>query len=171
VTDEPRRVYQPGDLGRLERVYLGVLALGLPSASLARDSSFRLDVLAASAAALEEGRGEGEYLEDGGEAATAAFEAELGRAVFELDSKGIIALGAPPGINVTLMGAIEESGGWRRVNYDDAPRIFDKYLAHDALESLLRVPAVHSYLMRKYGDGSEVWQDLVAKGYGSGPGP
>jgi hypothetical protein len=171
VTPDEPRVYHPEDLSRLERIFLGVLALGLPPASLAKDASFRLDVLTASAAALEEGRNEADHLAPNGTEAAPAFEAELGAAVFELDRKGLIALGSPPGINVTLMGTIEDAGGWRRVNYEEAPRIFDKYLAHDALESLLRVGPVHSYLMRKYGDGSEVWQGLMAKGYGSGPGP
>lgn len=168
MTNEP--VYQPSDLSDLERLFLGVLALGLPPATLAGDASFRLDTLCASAAALADGREEDALLDEEGHAEQ-GFERRLAEAVFELDRKHVISLGAPPGINVTLMGGIEDASGWRGVNYEQAPRIFDKYLAHDALESLMRQPAVNRYLMRKYGDGSEVWQRLMSEGYGSGAGP
>ena len=159
------------DLSPLQRIFLGVLALGLPPASLAKDPTLRLDVLSASAAALGEAQPEDHYLQQGGEAAGEQFDAELTAAVLDLDRKGVISLGAPPGINVTMMGGIGDAEGWRRVNFEQAPRIFDKYLSHECLEELLRQPAVHSYLMRKYGESSEVWQNLMREGYGSGPGP
>lgn len=169
MTGEP--ALHEGDLTPLQQAFLGVLALGLPPAGLAGDASFRLDVLTASACALQEGRPEAHYLAAGGAAAQDEFEQRLSREVIDLDRKAVISLGAPPGINVTMMGGIGDPGGWRRVNFEQAPRIFDKHLAHDCLESLLRLPDVHAYLMRKYGDGSEVWQRLMREGYGSGPGP
>lgn len=165
----PDRVYQIADLSPLEQAFLGVLALGLPPASLAGDPGLRLDVLTASAVALAEGRSEGHYL--AGDATAPEFEARLSAAVLELDRKGIIALTAPPEINVTLVGVIADAAGRRHINFDQAPRIFDKYLAHACLEQLLQQPPVHAYLMRKYAESSEVWQRLMHQGYGSGPGP
>ena len=148
-----------------------MLALGLPPATLAGDATFRLDVLAASALALAQGRDEAFHLDPGGHSASNAIADLLTAATVSLDEKGIISLGAPPGINVTLMGGIGTREGWRAIDFEQAPRIFDRYLAHACLESLLSQPAVHPYLMRKYGDGSEVWQRLMREGYGSGPGP
>ena len=165
------KVFQQEELSALEQAFLGVLALGLPPASLARDPSLKLDVLAATAVALAEGKAEDFYLNQDGESAADEFGERLSGAAIELDAKKVIALGAPPGINVSLMGGIGDGTGWRRINFEHAPRIFDKYLAHACLESLLRQPPVHAYLMRKYGDGSEIWQRLMREGYGSGPGP
>jgi hypothetical protein len=166
-----RPSYKLEDISSLQRVVLGVLALGLPPASLAKDTTLRLDVLAASVTALEEGQAEEHYLDPAGGTVTAEFDAQLTAAVIDLDKKGIISLGAPPGINVAMMGGIGDADGWRRVNFEQSPRIFDKYLAHECLEALLRQPEVHRYLMRKYGESSEVWQRLMREGYASGPGP
>jgi hypothetical protein len=53
-----------------------------------------------------------------------------------------------------------------RLDLNQPPKVLDNYLAHRALDALLGHREVYTFLMAKYAASSEIWQRLVAQGYG-----
>ena len=158
------------DLSPLARAYLGVIAMGLVPARLASDESFRIDYLTAICEALLAGRSVDAPPGGDGHEPPAPFRDELRAAIAELDGLGVILAG---GDGVTAMLPIIGSPMSKltpaqiaRLDLNQPPRVLDNYLAHKALDAILSHPGVYAFLMGKYAESSEIWQRLVAQGYG-----
>lgn len=150
----------PEALSELERVTLGVLGAGLAPADLANDPTLRLDYVTAVSLALQRGLSETAYLEPGGGQARRDFQRELTDALYDLEQKGVLGVGGPPP-GLMLDGSVQPPVRPARVevaNFDQPPKVFDRYLAGRCLDELLRQPAVYHFVMGKYADSSEVWQ-------------
>lgn len=162
-----QRAYAPADLTLLERTYLGVLATGIVPARLAGDDSLRMDYITAICLSLRDGISQDERLLDGGPALTPAFHEELTEAAQSLDEKGIISAGTPP---ADVLLAADLSLGRPRapriIDFDQHPRVHDRFLAQQCMEELFSNPAVYPFLMGKYQDSGEVWVRLTRQGYG-----
>src|SRR5262249_3224445 len=98
---------------------------------------------------------------------SAAFLDVLNAAAQSLDARGVIAAVAPPA-DVLLSPELltpEMVGAARarppaRLDFDQHPRVRDKYLAHLCLEELFGGHRVYPYLMGKYQDSGDVWARL-----------
>ncbi len=160
-------VYYPEDLTDLERTYLGVLATGIVPARLAGDPWLRMDYITAVCLALQEGKPQTAYLDGEGPEITPAFRDALTEAALALDAKGIIAAGTPLSEQVLSTDpALVRPRPPRVIDFDQHPRIFDRFLAQRCMETLFQHPAVYPFLMGKYQDSAEVWGRLYRQGYG-----
>ena len=159
------KAYTPADLTLLERTYLGVLATGMASARLANDPWLRMDYVTAVCVALTEGRPPHTYVVGEGPDVTPDFTRALTEAALALDEKGIISAGSPP---PDVLGSpdLMRPRPPPVIDFDQHPRIWDRFLAHECMEELFRNPAVYPFLMGKYQDSSEVWGRLYQQGYG-----
>ncbi len=157
--------YTPADLAPLEQTYLGVLATGMVPARLAKDPSLRMDYITAVCFAIVEGRPRDVYLVGEGPDVTPAFADALTAAALSLDEKGIISAGSPPP-DVLGSADIMRPRAPRTIDFDQHPRIWDRFLAQQCMEELFRNPDVYPFLMGKYQDSSEVWGKLYSQGYG-----
>jgi hypothetical protein len=150
----------PGDLSEIEQVLLGVLGAGLAPSSVAGDPSLRLDYLTAVSLALVRGLPREAYLVPGGATATQAFQRELTDALYGLEERKILGVGAPPA-DVLLTPEIEQPARSTHepvANFDYYPKVFDRYLTGRCVDTLLRNPAVYRFIMDKYADSSEIYQ-------------
>jgi hypothetical protein len=154
-----RAVLHPADLSLLERTYLGVLDTGMVPAKLAGDPSLRMDRVTAVCLALREGRERDTYLDTSKDEPTAAFIQDLITAVRSLDAKGVISIGPPPP-DMILTPDAPRAPAPRVIDFDQHPRIWDRYLAHTCLEELFSDSRVYPFLMGKYQDSGEVWSRL-----------
>jgi hypothetical protein len=163
MTNETDRepVVHAADLSLMERTYLGVLDMGMVPARLAGDPTLRLDSVTAVCLALREGKPATAYLDGAGPEPAAAFLADLNAAAFALDEKGIISVSAPPPDSVLSpdlhLPAPRPAG---RLDFDQRPRIWKRYLAHECMEELFSDSRVYPFLMGKYQDSGEVWARL-----------
>jgi hypothetical protein len=155
--------YSPADLSLIERTYLGVLATGMVPARLANDPWLRLDYVTAVCLALREGQPRDAYLVGEGPEVTAAFATVLTQAVLALDAKRILAAGTPP---PDVLGGPElvRPRPPPALDFDQHPRIWDRFLAQQCMEELFQHPAVYPFLMDKYQDSGEVWRRLYRQG-------
>jgi hypothetical protein len=156
------------DLTPLERTYLGVLATGMAPARLAGDIWLRMDYVTAVCHAIVEGKPKETYLLGEGPDIAPEFRQALNDAALALDAKGIISAGSPPP-DIVLgpeMTDLARPAPPRTLDFDQHPRIWDRYLGHQAMEDLFRNSAVYPFLMGKYQDSSEVWGRLYQQGYG-----
>src|SRR5262249_39511274 len=147
--------------------YLGVLDTGMVPARLAGDPTLRMDHVTAVCYALRQDQAANTYLEGDGPEPSAAFLNELNAAAQSLDARGVIAAVAPPAALLPPPGLLtrETAGAARarppaRLDFDQHPRVRDKYLAHLCLEELFGDKRVYSYLMGKYQDSGDVWARL-----------
>lgn len=154
-----RPVLQPADLTLLERTYLGVLDTGMAPSKLAGDPSLRLDRVTAVCLALREGKERDAYLDPSGLDPAPVFLSDLTAAVHSLDSRGVISAGPPPS-DMVLAPELARPAPPAELDFDQRPRIFDRYLAHACLEELFGDRRVYPFLMAKYQDSSEVWARL-----------
>ncbi len=159
------KAYTPADLTPLEKTYLGVLATGIVPARLARDESLRMDHVTAVCLAIVEGKPRDTYLVDEGPDVAPEFRAALTEAALGLDAKGIISAGPPP---PDVLGGpdIMRPKAPPVIDFDQHPRIWDRYLGHECMEELFQNPDVYPFLMAKYQDSGEVWGRLYHEGYG-----
>ena len=161
------KTYAASDLTLLERTYLGVLATGIVPARLAGEPSLRMDYLTAVCLSIQEGVPPATRLIDDGPALTADFTGALTTAVLALDEKAIISAGSPPAdIVLATDPSLSRPQPPRVIDFDQHPRIHDRYLAQQCMEDLFRDPAVYPFLMGKYQDSGEIWGKLYQKGYG-----
>lgn len=157
----------PVDLTDLERTYLGVVATGIVPGSLAKDSTFRADYLTAVCLALQQDAPRDRYLEGGGAAVTAEFQRALTEAALALDARGVISAGTPAPVEVlSLDPDVVRPPAPRVIDFDQAPRLFDRTLAQQCMETLFQHPQVYPFLMGRYQDSSEIWGRLYKDGYG-----
>lgn len=147
------------DLSLLERTYLGVLDTGMVSSKLAGDPSLRMDSVTAVCLALREEKPPGAYLVGDGPEPSAAFLDDLNAAAHSLDARGVISAGPPPP-DLILSPELARPKAPMRLDFDQHPRIWDRYLAHECLEELFSDPRVYGFLMGKYQDSAEVWAKL-----------
>jgi hypothetical protein len=162
------RAYTPEDLSPLERTYLGVLATGMVPARLAGDPWLRMDYVTAVCHALVEGRPQTAYLAGEGPEISEPFRQALTAAVLALDAKRVISAGSPPP-DVVLgpeMADLARPRASRVIDFDQHPRIWDRFLGHACMEALFRNPEVYPFLMEKYQDSGDVWGRLYQQGYG-----
>lgn len=159
------KAYSPAELSLIEKVYLGVLATGIVPARLAKDPSLRMDFITAVCLAIVEGRPRGTYVEGEGPEVTPEFTRSLTAAALALDAKGILAAGAPP---PDVLGGpdIVRPKPPAVIDFDQHPRIWDRYLGQQCMEELFQNPDVYPFLMGKYQDSAEVWGRLYQEGYG-----
>ena len=159
------KTYTPADLTLLERVYLGVLATGMTPARLAKDPWLRMDYVTAVCLAIVEGKPQHTYVVGEGPDVSPEFTEALTAAALALDEKGIISAGSPP---PDVLGGpdIMRPRPPRVIDFDQHPRIWDRFLGHECMEELFRNPDVYPFLMGKYQDSSEVWARLYQEGYG-----
>jgi hypothetical protein len=163
------RAYTLAELAPLERTYLGVLATGIVPARLAGDPWLRMDYITAVCHAIVEGKPKDAYLLGEGPEITPAFRQTLNEAALALDAKGIISAAPPPPPDIVLgpdLAELARPAVPRTLDFDQHPRIWDRYLGHEAMEALFRNPAVYPFLMGKYQDSSEIWGRLYQQGYG-----
>lgn len=158
--------YTPADLTPLERAYLGILAMGLAPARLARDPSLRLDYVTAVAAALLDGQSRDHHLAGPGTEVTPEFTRALTDAVLALDAKGILFAAAPPPPDIAGDPEFVRAPAPRVLDFDNHPRIQDRYLAQQCMDAILRHPAAYEFLMAKYQDSGDVWGRLYHDGHG-----
>ncbi|MGD9890636.1 MAG: hypothetical protein AB7U18_05000, partial [Dehalococcoidia bacterium] len=90
---------------------------------------------------------------------TAAFIQDLTTAARALDARGVISVGPPPP-DLILTPDAPRTPAPRVIDFDQHPRIWDRYLAHTCLEELFSDIRVYSFLMGKYQDSGEVWARL-----------
>jgi hypothetical protein len=154
-----RAVLHPADLSLLERTYLGVLDTGMVPAKLAGDPSLRMDYVTAVCLALREGRERDAYLDASRAEPTAEFIEDLTTAAQSLDAKGVISVGPPPP-DLILTPDMPRPPAPRSIDFDQHPRIWDRYLAHTCLEELFSDRRVYTFLMGKYQDSGDVWARL-----------
>lgn len=159
VERHDRPVVHLADLSLLERTYLGVLDTGMVPARLAGDPTLRMDHVTAVCLALREGKPPDAYLQDGGPEPTPDFLDALNAAARSLDAQGVISAGpAPP--DLILAPELARPAPLARMDFDQHPRIWDRYLAHACMEELFRDSRVYPFLMGKYQTSSEVWSRL-----------
>jgi hypothetical protein len=156
--ERDRPALQPADLTLIERTYLGVLDTGMVPVQLAGDPTLRMDYVSAVCHALRQGLADGAFLA-GDAAPDAAFLLELTAAVQRLDERGVISI-APPPPDAVLSPDAPRRAPPAVVDFDQHPRIWDRYLAHACLEELFGDPRVYPFLMGKYQDSGEVWARL-----------
>ena len=151
--------FTPADLTPIERTYLGVLATGMVPARLAQDPWLRMDYVTAVCLAIVEGRPPETYVVGEGPAVTPEFNRALTEAALTLDDKGIIAAGSPP---PDVLGGpdIMRPKPPPVIDFDQHPRIWDRYLAHECLEELFGDARVYPFLMGKYQESGAVWARL-----------
>ncbi len=154
-----RTVLRPADLSLLERTYLGVLDTGMVPAKLAGDPSLRMDYVTAVCLALREGQEPDAYLDATKDEPSPAFLQDLTEAARALDAKGVISVGPPPP-DLLLSSAMPRPPAPREIDFDQHPRIWDRYLAHTCLEELFSDSRVYPFLMGKYQDSGDVWSRL-----------
>lgn len=150
----------PEDLSELERVLLGVLGAGLAPSSVAGDPTFRIDHLTAVGLALLRGLSRQTFLNPAGPGATDAFQRALTEALHALEDRKILGVGSPPPDMVLTIDNQPAARIPRAevANFDQQPKVFDRYLAGRCLDELLNHPDVYRFIMDKYGESSEVWQ-------------
>lgn len=146
----------PADLTPLERTYLGVLATGMVPAKLAKDPSLRMDYITAVCLAILEGRPRDSYLIGEGPEVTPEFARALTEAVHALDAKGIISAGAAPPDALGGPDMMRPKPP-AQIDFDQHPRIWDRYLAQQCMETLFQNPDIYPFLMGKYQDSADVW--------------
>ena len=157
--DQGRPVLRPVDLSLLERTYLGVLDTGMVPARLAGDPTLRMDYVTAVCLALREGKPPNTYLVGDSPEPDPAFLDELNAAVHSLDAKGVLSAGPPPP-DILMSPAMARPAPPARIDLDQHPRIWDRYLAHACMEELFSDSRVYPFLMGKYQDSGEVWGRL-----------
>jgi hypothetical protein len=160
TADESRPpVFHAADLTLLERTYLGVLDTGMVPARLAGDPALRMDCVAAVCFALREGKPPSAYLN--GEEPSKDFTVWLTEAVHSLDRRRVISVAPPPPETVLAPDGLQSPRTQPAViDFDQHPRIYDRFLAHECMEELFADPRVYPYLMGKYQDSGEVWARL-----------
>ena len=154
-----RPVLSPADLSVVERTYLGVLDTGMVPARLAGDPSLRMDIVTAVCLALREDKPRGTYLDAAGAEPSDAFRRDLTAAVHSLDAKGVISAGPPPP-EMLLSPEMGRPAPPPEIDFDQHPRIWDRYFAHTCMEELFSDSRVYAFLMGKYQDSAEVWARL-----------
>lgn len=162
ATEGTAGVLRPADLTLLERTYLGVLDTGMVSSRLAADPSLRMDAVTAVCLALREDLPRDTYLDGDGPEPTAAFIADLTAAVHALDARGVLSAGPPPP-DIILSPEMARPRPPATLDFDQHPRIWDRYLAHQCMEALFADPRVYPYLMAKYQDSSDVYARLYTE--------
>ena len=153
-------IYNPNELGELERVLLGVLGAGLAPSSVAGDPTLRLDYLTAVSLALLRGLPRETYLKPESAQATEAFQRELTDALYDLEDCKILGVNAPP-LDMLLgpeAPPAKRSGHEPIANFDRYPKVFDRYLTGRCVDEILKHPAVYRFIMDKYAESSEVYQ-------------
>ena len=157
----------PSDLPLLERVYLGVLATGIVPARLAGEPLLRMDYLTAVCVAIVEGHPQHLYVIGEGPELEPVFAQRLLDAALSLDARAIISAGTT---REQILSVSEEVMARplppKTIDFDQHPRILDRYLAQQCMESLFQDPAVYPFLMGKYQDSGEIWGRLYQQGYG-----
>ena len=154
-----RRVLHPTDLTLLERTYLGVVDAGMVPARLAGDPTLRTDHVTAVCLALREDKAAAAYLSADGVEPAGEFVAALTAAVHALDARGVISAAPPPG-DLLLSPDVPRSAPPAVIDFEQRPRILDRFLAHQCLEELFGDGRVYPFLMGKYQDSGEVWARL-----------
>lgn len=149
--------YNPNDLNELEQILLGVLGAGLVPSNVAGDASFRLDYLCAVSLALIRAEPRETYLDPDGRKATPALQHDLTDALADLEQKRILSSGGSE-LLLTPDQPPSPAPHQQLANFDQHPKIFDRYLAGRCLDALLRNTAVYRFIMDKYADSSEVYQ-------------
>jgi hypothetical protein len=161
------KVYAPADLSLIERTYLGVLATGIVPARMAKDQSLRMDFITAVCLAVRENKPRATYLEGEGPEIAPDFRRQLTEAVLALDAKKIISAGTPPSdLLLSADPALSSPPPPRVIDFDQHPRLFDRYLAQQCMEELFSNPDIYPFLMGKYQDSADVWGRLYQQGYG-----
>lgn len=161
------RTYAPADLSLLEKTYLGVLATGIVPARLAKDPWLRMDFITAVCLAIQEGKDQALYVEGHGPEITPSFKQALTDAALDLDEKGIISAGSPPSdVLLSADPSLSRPRPPRVIDFDQHPRVHDRYLAQQCMEELFQNPSVYPFLMGKYQDSADVWSRLYKEGYG-----
>lgn len=158
-------MYTPDDLEPLERVVLGVMCVGLPPSRAAGDDTFRVDHVAAVAAALADGGERSAYLREDGIRATPEFRARLRSAIESLEAKGLVTSQAPG--MPAAPGGYEAGLAVDLVDPDEHPVVLDRYLAQQCMETLFQQAAVYPFLIERYASSGEVWRRLRDQGYGA----
>lgn len=154
-----RGVLHAADLTPLERTYLGVLDTGMVPARLAGDPSLRMDRVTAVCLALREGRPAATYLE--GDEPSPDFVVRLTEAALALDRRGAISLAPPPPEAILAPEGLQARRTQPRpLDFDQHPRILDRFLAHECMEELFADSRIYPYLMGTYQDSGEVWARL-----------
>jgi hypothetical protein len=154
-----RTALYPSDLTLLERTYLGVLDTGMVPARLAGDTSLRMDYVTAVCQALREDKASDAYLDEGGSVPAQSFLTDLTAAAHSLHEKGIIAVTVFPADTVLTVDEARPRPP-QEIDFDQHPRIWDRYLAHACMEELFSDRRVYPFLMGKYQDSGEVWARL-----------
>lgn len=154
-----RTVLQPSDLSLIERTYLGVLDTGMVPAALAGDRSLRMDYVTAVCLALREDRPREAYLDEEQAEPAPRFLESLTEAARSLDEKRVISFGSPPS-DLLLSPEMPRRSAPREIDFDQHPRILDRYLAHECMEELFADSRVYPFLMGKYQESGEVWARL-----------
>ncbi len=152
------------DLDELARAYLAVLAIGLAPADAAADPRLRPDHATAVTYALWRGEPPTRYLAQ--DEPTADLARRLEQAATSLEQAGVLDLGGPSPSLLTGLG-IPVGLGPAAPPFDvrRPPLVLDKWLAQRCLDRALSARPVYSYLMERYADSSEVWQQLDREGH------
>lgn len=162
-----QQAYATTDLTLLERTYLGVLATGIVPARLAGDDSLRMDYITAVCQCIRDGAPRDTRIVEGGPAITPEFHAELTEAALALDEKGIISAGSPPAdVLLAADPSLSRPRPPRVIDFDQHPRVHDRFLAQQCMEELFSNPEIYPFLMGKYQDSGDVWVRLTRQGYG-----
>ena len=161
MTNETGRetILHAADLSLIERTYLGVLDTGMVPSRLAGDPTLRLDSVTAVCLALREAKPGSAYLEGDGPEPSAAFLQDLTAAVVALDDKGVLSVGMPPP-ELVLSAETPRPRPAGPLDFDQRPRIWQRYLAHECMEELFSDSRVYPFLMGKYQDSGDVWSRL-----------
>ncbi|MHB8576151.1 MAG: hypothetical protein ACYDCQ_12565 [Dehalococcoidia bacterium] len=155
------------DLSLIERTYLGVLAMGLVPADLARDDRFRIEYLCAVCHAMRQDRPRTTYA-DGENQASAEFHGELREALIDLDRRRVIGIGTPRDL-VILRPEAPPEAAYGSIDLNRHPPIFDRFLAQRCMDELLNLPPIYRLLMDLYAESGDIWGDLYEQdkqGYG-----
>ena len=153
------------DLSPVEQTYLGVLALGMVSAEIARDDRFRMEHVCAVTHALRRNEAEGVYAGADENTASDAFRNELRSALIDLDMKRVIGIGPPQDLMI-LKPSVPPEQAYGAVDINRHPPIFDRYLAQRCMDDLLGQPVVYRYLMGLYAESSAIWGERYEQGGG-----
>lgn len=153
-----------GDLELVERVVLGVLAVGLPPSRAAGDDRFRVDHVVAVSTALSEDAKPDAYLRDDGIRVRQDFRDRLRASIESLADRELVTT-QPAGMPAAA-GGFDATLAIDLVDPDEHPVVLNRNLSQECMEMLLQDKRVHTYLMERYAKSGEVWRRLRDEGYG-----
>lgn len=154
------------DLSPLEQTYLGVLAVGLVPADLARDPRFRMEYICAVCHALMQDLAPDALLGAEPFIAAAKFQQTLREQLVELDRKQIIGIGPAQELAIIRPGVERSDAFYGTVDINRHPPIFDRYLAQRCMELVMDNEPAHRFLIELYADSGDIWRELYKQGYG-----